>query len=341
MLQALPMHPRFTITTRLLNKSTPFGSDIKTRGFTAQKYRFGFNNQEKDGELGETYAFEYRIHDARLGRFLSVDPLVLEYSWNSPYCFAENRVIDGRDLEGKEWDFSTVGDASGNIHIKITTTFTIVDKSKAFEMRHRRKLERYMKDQFKTMFNCASHSNENGKIVTFSSELIIQYSKEATENDYGIVLVDGKRGFGIKGIASTNPESNSQKGFGSVIAAEGKEISKGKYRNLKLRAFENIAHDIFHEGLHPIIDKHPVDYNQPYEDVSLIWDGIEKTYLTQQGADIDLIIKNIMMYTDQKVEGKKISEWESSTKERNKVSPEQAKGIIEKIKLDKETTAKP
>ncbi len=39
-------------------------------------YRYGFNNQEKEPELGDYYAFEYRIHDARLGRFLSVDPLV-------------------------------------------------------------------------------------------------------------------------------------------------------------------------------------------------------------------------------------------------------------------------
>ncbi len=83
------MHPRFTITTRLL-KSTPFGSDIKTREFSAKKYRFGFNNQEKDGELGETYAFEYRIHDARLGRFMSVDPKAADAPGWSPqrafYC---------------------------------------------------------------------------------------------------------------------------------------------------------------------------------------------------------------------------------------------------------------
>jgi uncharacterized protein (TIGR02594 family) len=38
-----------------------------------------------------------------LGRFLSVDPLFKEYAWNSTYAFAENRVIDGIDLEGSEW----------------------------------------------------------------------------------------------------------------------------------------------------------------------------------------------------------------------------------------------
>ncbi len=34
---------------------------------------------------------------------LSVDPLARDYPWNSPYAFAENRVIDGIDLEGLEW----------------------------------------------------------------------------------------------------------------------------------------------------------------------------------------------------------------------------------------------
>jgi hypothetical protein len=34
---------------------------------------------------------------------LSVDPLAPEYPWNSTYAFAENRVIDGIDLEGAEF----------------------------------------------------------------------------------------------------------------------------------------------------------------------------------------------------------------------------------------------
>ena len=74
-------------------------------------YRYFFNGQEGDNEVfGEValHAFEYRMHDARLGRFWSVDPLAAKYPWNSTYAFAENRVIDGRELEGME--VSTVND---------------------------------------------------------------------------------------------------------------------------------------------------------------------------------------------------------------------------------------
>ena len=70
-------------------------------------YRYFFNGQEADNEVlgeGTLHAFEYRMHDTRIGRFWSVDPLAGKFPWNSTYAFAENRVVDGRELEGLEWD---------------------------------------------------------------------------------------------------------------------------------------------------------------------------------------------------------------------------------------------
>ncbi len=72
------------------------------------EYRYGFQNQETDPEmLGGAVAFKFRVHDARIGRFLSVDPLASEYPWNSSYAFAENKVIAGKDLEGREFFITT------------------------------------------------------------------------------------------------------------------------------------------------------------------------------------------------------------------------------------------
>tara|TARA_B110000967_G_C18843223_1_gene540540 strand:+ start:48 stop:1049 length:1002 start_codon:yes stop_codon:yes gene_type:complete len=90
-------------------------------------YRFGFNGQESDNEIngkGNSYAFEYRMHDPRLGRFLSVDPLGSSYPWNSTYAFAENSVIAFIDLEGLEKvKFSVKGSAhiKGIGYLKIAT----------------------------------------------------------------------------------------------------------------------------------------------------------------------------------------------------------------------------
>ncbi|MGB0525061.1 MAG: LamG-like jellyroll fold domain-containing protein [Flammeovirgaceae bacterium] len=82
----------------------PFGLAMDGRTFEDERYRYGFNGQEVDNDAFEgATVFKYRIHNPAIGRFLSVDPLADEYPWNSTYAFAENRVIDGIDLEGLEY----------------------------------------------------------------------------------------------------------------------------------------------------------------------------------------------------------------------------------------------
>ena len=81
----------------------PFGMGMPGRKFAAESYRYGFQGQERENDIvGEGFAFKYRIHDARVGRFLSVDPLELSFPWNSPYAFSENSVIAFIELEGAE-----------------------------------------------------------------------------------------------------------------------------------------------------------------------------------------------------------------------------------------------
>jgi RHS repeat-associated protein len=68
-------------------------------------YRYGFQGQEKDDEWkgsGNSINYKCRMHDPRLGRFFSIDPLAKNFPWNSPYAFSENRVIDAIELEGAE-----------------------------------------------------------------------------------------------------------------------------------------------------------------------------------------------------------------------------------------------
>jgi len=68
-------------------------------------YRFGFNSMEKDNEInvnGGSYDFGARIYDSRLGRWLSLDPLMGEYVSQSPYSFAYNSPISFIDPDGKE-----------------------------------------------------------------------------------------------------------------------------------------------------------------------------------------------------------------------------------------------
>jgi hypothetical protein len=76
-------------------------------------YRYGFQGQEIDPEIkpnddgtpnANSINYKFRMHDPRLGRFFAVDPLAVKYPHNSPYAFSENRLIDGVELEGLEYE---------------------------------------------------------------------------------------------------------------------------------------------------------------------------------------------------------------------------------------------
>ncbi len=94
---------------------SPFGVTLENRNLVltgAEKSRYGFQGQEMDDEIkgpGNSVNYTYRMHDPRLGRFFMIDPLAPKYSYNSPYAFSENRVIEGVELEGLEVFFSAAG----------------------------------------------------------------------------------------------------------------------------------------------------------------------------------------------------------------------------------------
>ncbi len=125
--------PNFWPYFKSMTDYYPFGYPITTRTYSIEPYRYGFNGQEGDGEIyGDklNYAFQYRMYDARIGRFWSVDPLKSDYPWNSTYAFAENRVIDGIDLEGLEYYYNQKGNFIGQgTDLKSQDVFTADKKN--------------------------------------------------------------------------------------------------------------------------------------------------------------------------------------------------------------------
>ena len=90
---------------RAANNYYPFGMLQPERFANTEDYRYGFQGQEMDNEIkgvGNSINYKFRIHDPRLGRFLSIDPLTAKYPFYSPYAFSGNRVIDMVELEGLE-----------------------------------------------------------------------------------------------------------------------------------------------------------------------------------------------------------------------------------------------
>ena len=81
----------------------PFGMKMPGRSLNAGDYRYGFNGMEKDqsGEFGGlTYTTEFRQYDPRIGRWLSLDPMMSRFADQSPYNFVFNQPINSVDING-------------------------------------------------------------------------------------------------------------------------------------------------------------------------------------------------------------------------------------------------
>jgi RHS repeat-associated protein len=117
------------------NDYYPFGMQMPGRKYAATgKYRYGFNGKENDNEVkgeGNQQDYGMRIYDPRLGRFLSVDPLVKKYPMLTPYQFASNRPIDGVDLDGLEYlTYTLVYLTDGNGPAKLQSSYSVWHNSK-------------------------------------------------------------------------------------------------------------------------------------------------------------------------------------------------------------------
>lgn len=83
-----------------------FGAPMPGRTFNSGSYRYGFNGMEKDNEVkgnGNSLDFGARMFDARLGRWLSLDPMQVKYPDLSPYNSVNNNPIFFVDPTGADY----------------------------------------------------------------------------------------------------------------------------------------------------------------------------------------------------------------------------------------------
>ena|GEM_PF-3015321 len=81
----------------------PFGMMMPGRNTNSADYRYGYNGMEKDPELkgeGNSYTTEFRQYDPRLGRWMSLDPLMMQFPDLSPYVAFDNNPVYYTDPYG-------------------------------------------------------------------------------------------------------------------------------------------------------------------------------------------------------------------------------------------------
>jgi RHS repeat-associated protein len=154
---------------------------MKHKGYnnssTSGGYNYKYQGQERQDELGLNWdSFKWRNYDYAIGRFMSIDPLTEKYAYQSHYNFSENRVIDGRELEGLEWASikNNDGTSTRQLTVQMHNTSSISDKQVA-------KITATMQADFSKSF-----SGEGS-----TAKLVVNNVTEA-KGDFLVSLVDTK-----------------------------------------------------------------------------------------------------------------------------------------------------
>ena len=101
---SVPGVSSYRVGIRTCSDYSPFGVELDSRTVSGG-YRYGYQRQESDDEVkgdGNTVNYTFRMHDTRLGRFLTVDPLTKSFPYLSSYQFSANSPIQFIELEGKQ-----------------------------------------------------------------------------------------------------------------------------------------------------------------------------------------------------------------------------------------------
>ncbi len=136
-------------------------------------YRYGFGGHENDNEVkgnGNHISFGDYGYDPRIGRRWNIDPLSMEYPWQSPFLSSDNNPIFFNDPNGK----NAVGTISGNT-ITVSATVYVYNggKNKLDIAKTQKAINSYWGKDFK-------YKDEQGKSYNVKFDITV---KEITFGD--------------------------------------------------------------------------------------------------------------------------------------------------------------
>ena len=222
---------------------------VPNRNFQSPEYRYGFNGKEKDDEVkgqGLQYDYGFRIYDPRLGKFLSMDPLLDEYPMLTPYQFASNTPIQAIDIDGKEGETyleTTIENGVEKVLHRVVEVdiFIAISRNKSTKHFYSKKPSKDVKIRQKILNDLGSKfidgkfkdSDGNEIVWRFNVNSFIVDDKVSAESftktlvDDPKTFIDGKDGrSGIKAViiqqehlsnkAVFNPDTGQVKNVGNV-----------------------------------------------------------------------------------------------------------------------------
>jgi RHS repeat-associated protein len=220
---------------------TSFGSGMLSRSFSAVNYRYSFNGKERDDEVFEgSLAFEARIFDSRLGKFLSLDPRMAEYAWQTPYAYYRNSPIAVLDIAGMGGPYEEDGNTSSVTaceHAVNNTSTSSVDPSgkplnsgndNNYSLNSNATLQspdNYNGSQTTESLNCESPFNKNPELyrVRYSSTITHSFKLNIGPSGTGVTGTDYFLGYYETRTANTV----SYYWFRAEVDAEGQLHNAG------------------------------------------------------------------------------------------------------------------
>jgi RHS repeat-associated protein len=262
----------------------PFGQLVPNRHETsiANGHRYGFQGQEQDNEIkgeGNSLNYEYRMHDPRIGRFFATDPLEAKYPYNSPYAFSENRVIDGAELEGLEWNSKAKFDPKTGIStITLTLKVKVVNSSTIItDICQQEAIVNNLKTEFANLYSYTDSSNK----ITYVAKLEETYVPKPANYDNTKVPKDG---FYLELFdATSSPGVPYTSGDSFINQTQNNIMRVSITYNGILKTSDKMSETFIHEAGHSAGLKHP-------------WENTKVTDIIQGATGVlnQTVINNIM-----------------------------------------------
>ena len=234
---------------------------------SVSSYRYGFNGMEKDDSIkgeGNSLDFGARIYDPRLGRFLSLDPLMSSFSWNSPYSFAVNSPIVMVDFLGEK----------GTIYMQVLTD---ENGEPALDNETMESVKQRMVEEYRE-----KHGVDVEVQVVYSNDILSKtefYEQEgADETDTYVILGGGKEvneaqvesgnlGWAKDWSAWGSDVNGTSNGTDNIVVVNTDNTKKTNGENIYESkdqfsdVIEKTAVTVMHESGHWKFKGHPLNHN--------------------------------------------------------------------------------
>lgn len=150
-----------------------------------------------------------------VGRFFNIDPLSEKYPYNGTYNFSENRVIDGRELEGLEWVGTKYLNTSGSTqNVEYTADYKALNNSAITNFQDK------IGSAKQGIESAWTGRDSNGISISTSVNMAIVNSIDRV-NDFSIEIVNQISGAPSQSIIGVSEFEGNQKGVMEIKSSLG------------------------------------------------------------------------------------------------------------------------